>query len=150
MNNKCLWFKKEKHDSPGNINNLIKLNNWAQYHNHHNWKHFMKTRHIFVCQTCCSCILRSPDPKYENASLEMIHVDLQQWSNVRTSFVCFSFLLGPLVLVPLLSVLCLLLLKVIFVIMCLMLSGFVPETRQNSLDLSANTVGREAQFFNNV
>lgn len=46
----------------------------------------------------------------------MIHMDLQQWSNVRTSFVCFIFLLGFLVLVLYSSVLCLLLLKVIFVI----------------------------------
>lgn len=37
---------------------------------------------LLLC-ACSSSILRCPDPKYEKASLENIHTDLQQWSNVR-------------------------------------------------------------------
>lgn len=38
-----------------------------------------------ICQRSSFSTSRCPDPKYEKASLEMIHADLKQWLNVRQS-----------------------------------------------------------------
>ncbi len=46
----------------------------------------------------CHSISRCPEPKYEKASLEKIHADLRQWSNVRQYiyfllYVCVFFIM---------------------------------------------------------
>lgn len=58
------------------------------------------------CQRCSSSISRCPDPKYEKASLEKIHADLKQWSNVR-QYIYFLLCVCVFLIIDVIYLMCL-------------------------------------------